>query len=71
MLERPLEEALERPNRDRSFEASVLVSGDGSSIATVPSNLDTGFTAAMIALLRSVRAPAPTPPCAARASYAV
>jgi len=70
-LERPLEEALEKPNRDRNFEASVLVSSDGSPVATVPSNHDTAFTAAMIALLRSGRALAPTPPCAARASYAV
>ncbi len=48
------EQALERINRDGSFEASVLASSDGLPIATVPSGYDTDVTAAMVALLRSV-----------------
>jgi predicted regulator of Ras-like GTPase activity (Roadblock/LC7/MglB family) len=48
------EQALEKINRAGSFEASVLASSDGLSIATVPSGYDTDVTAAMVALLRSV-----------------
>jgi predicted regulator of Ras-like GTPase activity (Roadblock/LC7/MglB family) len=48
------EQALEKINRDGSFEASVLASADGLTVATVPSGYDTDVTAAMVALLRSV-----------------
>lgn len=48
------EQALKRINRDGQFEASILASSDGLTIATVPSGYDTDVTSAMVALLRSV-----------------
>ncbi|MFQ6001296.1 MAG: roadblock/LC7 domain-containing protein, partial [Anaerolineae bacterium] len=48
------EEVLHRMNEAWGFEASVLASGDGLPIATVPSDYDFQTIAAMVAVLASV-----------------
>jgi predicted regulator of Ras-like GTPase activity (Roadblock/LC7/MglB family) len=48
------EEVLHRMNEAGGFQASVLASGDGLPIATVPSDYDLQTVAAMVAVLASV-----------------
>ena len=48
------EEILHWMNEEGQFEASVLASGDGLSIATVPSGYDFDVIAAMVAVLAGV-----------------
>ena len=48
------EKVLHRMNEAGGFEASVLASGDGLPIASVPSDYDFQTVAAMVAVLASV-----------------
>jgi predicted regulator of Ras-like GTPase activity (Roadblock/LC7/MglB family) len=54
MTEVSFEQTLRKINSDGQFEASILASIDGLTIATVPTGYDTDVTSAMVALLRSV-----------------